>query len=106
MRYRVEISTPAYLDAKDYFVYVKDKKESPEAAARWYLGLFDELKKLADFPKSLPLIPEQHHHRIEIRQFIYHSHRVIFSVDEQKEIVSVLRIYHGAREPLTPNDLK
>ena len=41
----------------------------------------------------------------EVRQLLYHSHRVIFRVIEDMQTVSILRVYHSARVPIQLEDL-
>jgi mRNA-degrading endonuclease RelE of RelBE toxin-antitoxin system len=36
---------------------------------------------------------------------MYHSHRVIYAVYEEEEVVMIHRVYHGARKPLKAGDV-
>ena len=35
----------------------------------------------------------------------HYSHRLIYRIDEEASIVYVVRLYHGARKPLEPEDI-
>jgi plasmid stabilization system protein ParE len=42
---------------------------------------------------------------LDLRQLVFKSHRIVFRIDEAARIVRVLRVIHGARLLLTPEDL-
>lgn len=51
------------------------------------------------------VITEQTHFSIELRQFLHYSHRVIYHVNDDTGTVHVLRVYHGRRDVLLPEDV-
>ncbi|MBS1701516.1 MAG: type II toxin-antitoxin system RelE/ParE family toxin [Armatimonadetes bacterium] len=96
---------PAEADAIDYATYILMTSRSPESARKWLDGLYDEIKSLAKMPNRFPIIPESDELGSEYRSLLYHSHRVIYAVQEADSLVIVLRVYHSARLSLTRRDL-
>ena len=105
MLYKVTISPVALADAADYVAYIRDQNLEPVAAARWYDGLTDAILSLDTTPRRCPVVPEQNSFKIELRHYIYHSHRIINHIDEEARVVHVLRVYHGARNVLRSDEV-
>ena len=89
----------------EYTGYVLLRSKSASIASRWLDELGEVFEGLADMPKQYRVIEEQAYIEIEIRQLLYHSHRVLFHVDDDALVVHILRIYHGARSALAPDEL-
>lgn len=70
--------------------------------AKWIAGIEKAIEKLAIMPRRCSLAPESTAFDREIRQLMYKSHRVLFTIEAAK--VHVLHVRHGARLPLTPDD--
>ncbi len=98
--YRVEPTDKALADAGESFFWISE--QSPEAAHRWYEGLMNMFRSLEKNPFRCPLAPESVFFNEEIRQLIYGKYRILFTVKDQ--VVFVLRVRHGAREYLKPED--
>lgn len=64
-------------------------KDNPDAAERWVNELFDAVGRLVDFPESGRVVPEVGVRRI--REVIFGAYRVIYSVKEKVEILTVRR---------------
>ena len=71
-------------------------QDKPAAAAQWVNELFATVERLADFPESGRIVPEVGARRI--REVIFGSYRVIYSVKEQVEILTVRRSNKLLRE--------
>lgn len=84
---------------------MRDGPRSPEAARRWLDGLYAAIKGLDESPARHSVVPEAEELGFPYRSFVYHSHRVVYAVDEAGRRVTVHRIYHGARRPLGERDL-
>ncbi len=104
MRYSVEITEAALADAEEYVLFIREQSNDDQAAANWWNGLLETVDSLESFPARCPRVPEQRYFAGDIRQFVYESHRIIFELEA--ELVTVLRIYHGARKPLTKAQMK
>ncbi len=105
MAYEIRITEPAKFDAQEYAQYIRDKERSVEAASKWLRTLLVEIEKLRDMPSRFAVIPEGDELGTAYRSFNYYSHRVIYAVNEEAQIVTIHRIYHGARAPLAPDDV-
>lgn len=70
---------------EDIAEYIAEDK--PAAAVQWVNELFTTVERLADFPESGRIVPEVGARRI--REVIFGTYRVIYSVKEQVEILTV-----------------
>jgi addiction module RelE/StbE family toxin len=64
-------------------------KDNPDAAERWVNELFESVERLADSPESGRVVPEVGVRRI--RELIFGAYRVIYSVKDKVEILTVRR---------------
>lgn len=63
--------------------------DKPDAAVRWVDDLFAAVERLGDFPESGRTVPEVGSRRI--RELIFGAYRVIYSVRNQVDILTVRR---------------
>lgn len=96
--YRVQISSIAKRDAKQYAAYVCQVKLEPQAARKWLDELLVEISSLVKNPNRFTVVNEAKELNFPYRAFNYHSHRVVYAVLEAKKCVIVHRIWHAARE--------
>ncbi len=94
MRYRVEITEPAQQNIQEAYDWLS--AESARAATAWIDGLLESIESLETFPLRCPLAPESTDHPEEIRQILYNSYRILFSVRKLK--VLVLHVRHSSRD--------
>jgi addiction module RelE/StbE family toxin len=66
-------------------------QDSPEAAKRWVLSIFDKVEQIRDFSKSGRSVPEIK--RKDIRELIIANYRIIYRIDPK--IVSILTVRHS-----------
>lgn len=102
MVYKVVSTEPAESDVEEILNYIT--QNSPEAAIKWWFGFWEVIKCLEDLPFRFALIPEIENTGNSYRSCFYHSHRIIYRIDETNKVVYIVRVYHGAREPLTQAD--
>ncbi len=100
MAHRVITLPQAEADAVEYAEYIA--QDSREAAYKWLVGLEEAIESLSDMPERCAVIPEHGMFTRIFRHLHYHSHRIVFFIEE---VVVVARIYHGARDELRPDDL-
>ena len=81
------------------------RKATPSGPNGWWNGLLDALFSLGRQPGRGSLVVEAALRARGLRQILYQSHRIVFDLDEQREIVRVLRIYHGSRRKLRQRDV-
>ncbi len=96
MIWRVLIEDSAFRDVESVRDWIAH--DSPDAANRWVDGLILAVDSLERFPRGHPRALEQDVFEGEIRQMLYHSHRVIYKVDEP--VVRILHVRHSAMRPL------
>lgn len=84
---KVEWSPLALDRVSDIARYIAE--DNPGAAERWVNELFDSVARLADFPESGRVVPEVGVRRI--REVIFGAYRVIYSVKDKIEILTVRR---------------
>ena len=65
----------------------------PGAARDWVVGLFENVRTLAMFPKRGRVVREVG--RPDIREILYERHRVIYKLEATR--VAVLTVRHGRR---------
>ena len=104
MTYRVRTTPRAEIDAEETHGWTAEHEGRPLEALRWLDGLEDAISSLREHPLRCPLAQEASFFEKEVRQLLFHRHRVLFVVDD-KEVV-VLHIRHGSRLPATAEDLR
>lgn len=84
---RIVWSPLALERVEDIAQYIAEDK--PTAAVEWVEGLFATVERLADFPESGRIVPEVGAQRI--REVMFGAYRVIYSVRDQVDILTVRR---------------
>jgi len=79
---------------EDIAQYIAEDK--PAAAVKWVDELFSTVERLADFPESGRIVPEVGAHRIRVVMF--GAYRVIYSIKDQVDILTVRRSNQLLRE--------
>lgn len=103
MAFNIEVSEIAEIDIEDVVAFIAT--DSPQAASRWHVDLWELIFSLRDMPKRFTIIPEAEDLEFPYLSAKHYSHRVIFRIDEAKNTVFVVRVYPGARRSLTESDL-
>src|SRR5688572_11385413 len=93
MKYKVVVSPTAEADLDDIFRFIAH--DNPTAAGKFVAAVRSKMKALAQMPARCPPAPEDGMGGLEIRQLIFHSYRILFTIDVRT--VRVLRVRHGAR---------
>jgi plasmid stabilization system protein ParE len=101
MVYSVELSFRARRDLEQIVAYIS--ANSPRNAARWRRRLQEKLRSLSTMPTACGLAPEDQVSGREIRQLLFGTYRVLFTIYQTK--VFVLTVRHGARRLLTADEL-
>ena len=103
MAYRVEISDPAARDIDEALSYIL--RDSLSAAKSWHSDLTELLDLIADLPTRFGAMAEAKSLKLPYRSVMHHSHRVIYRIDDEAQVVYVVRVYHSARRSLRRRDL-
>lgn len=104
MAFKVQIVGAAEQDIAEATAFIYD--DSPAIADKWLSGLLSAILALSEMPLRFALIPESKELKRPLRGFPYHSHRVVYEVDETTQSVLILRVYHSARAPLRLEDIE
>ena len=96
MAYLVELSTRAEQD----LIHIAQRISAGEsaAAARWFDGLDKAISTLENFPRRCPITPESKKTKQGLRHLLYSSMRIIYEIDEARELVRVVAIRHSAMD--------
>lgn len=97
-QYRVVFTKRARENAIDAARYIA--RASPANSKKWYLGLRKAVNSLNRMPAPCGRARERGAFNEDLRQYIYHSHRIIFRIEEELAIVRVLHIRHAAQRAL------
>lgn len=106
MAYKVKVSKPAQADAREYADFIRLERQSPSATSKWLDGLKGAIAELKQDALLYNVIDDFPSTTIEYRCKLYHSHRIIFYLDQASKTVYIVRIYHGSRQPLKPHNLQ
>lgn len=98
--YTVNITDEVDASIRDAFFYIRE--QSPQNAKAWLQGLYEAIDTLEKMPERCSCIREQDAFEQEVRNLIYHSHRIIFTVNEDASIVQVHAFRHGAQDDIPP----
>ncbi|RUS97591.1 hypothetical protein DSM106972_083280 [Dulcicalothrix desertica PCC 7102] len=105
MKYRVDISSVAEVEADDAFLRLS-QITSPTTASQWYAGLLQAIESLSQMPKPCSIARENEFFSQEIRQLLYgkgrNLYRIIFTIIEEEEVstVRILHIKHAAQQTI------
>lgn len=72
-------------------------RSSPADAKKWFSGLEQVIDSLRTMPRRCSQARESKTLGSDLRHYIYHSHRIIFRIEEKAGIVRVLHVRHASR---------
>ena len=108
MAYRVEVARRAESDLEALYLWVVER--APQQGARWFNGLERAVRSLDQHPKRCPVAPESFDAYQPARVLTYgrkpHTYRILFTVDDDAEVVRVLHVRRGVRQPPTAEELR
>lgn len=108
MAFRVLLQPQAEADIAEAYVYLSER--SPQAAGPWYRRVKDAIQSLAGLPMRCPTAPESEKLGFPLRQLVHGQqpgiYRIVFRVLEDAQEVHVLTVRHGARKPLSDDEIK
>ena len=95
--YEVRISAQAARDIDDYASYILLQEKVEPPAERWISGRQELIESLEKMQRRFRSIDDPHRFDMEIRQTVYHSHLVFYSVSDDPAEVIVLRVYPASQ---------
>lgn len=106
MPYRVVLTDKAEADVESVLKWFCDQRAT-DAGGRWYAQLMAKLDTLENHPERYPLAVESDDIGREIRELLLgrrrYKYRILFMISGQS--VVILRVWHGARDSITREDL-
>lgn len=97
MAFRVELTRRAERDIEEAFEYIHSR--ATLNAIRWREGLKRRLGTLKTTPEAFGFAPENAAVKADVRQLLFGSYRVLYTVRETT--VNILTVRHGARRLMT-----
>src|SRR5690349_12985481 len=106
MPYAVRITRRALREIDEVLGWLA--QHSPAGASRWYRRLLQAIESLQDNPERCPLAPENEWYSGgELRQLLHGKRRDVYRIlfEIRGTTVYILRVRHGARDVLGPDEL-
>ena len=96
MKYTLDVLDSVYDELADVHAYIA--ADSPQNARTWLRGAYEAIDSLRSFPGRCGFARENENAPFEIRQLLYKSHRILFTV--RGDTVHVLHVRHGSQREL------
>ena len=104
MIYKVKITEEALAEVEEAYIWIC--QGSPVNAVKWRNGLMDVIDSLSQHPTLYGRSLENADLGQEIRELLYGKrrgvYRILFTI--KNDVVTVLHVRHGARQPLNPDN--
>jgi toxin ParE1/3/4 len=99
MAFKIIWSQQAREDLRDIVTFIA--KDNRAIAESFGCLLMSKVDLLAQFPRLGRVVPEEQDENI--REIIFRSYRIVYQVIEDQQVVTIARVWHGARgEPDIP----
>jgi len=104
--YRLEITDKAEADIEGVLIWFREQGATA-ASQKWLTQLWDTLSTLENRPERCAQAEESQEVGRDVRQLLFGKHRGIYRIlfEIQDRSVIILRLWHGARDAITANDL-
>lgn len=93
MAFRIEWAPTATTDLHSIARYIAE--HNPNAARSFVRNVFEAIEALCTFPEAGRMVPE--FHDATIREIVRRPCRIIYRVSQPRELIEIVRIWHGAR---------
>lgn len=97
-RYKVIVTPEAEFSIRESFLYIFAR--SPLNAERWIRSLYAEIDTLETFPERCAFALEREYLEMDLRQLLFKSHRVVFSVIRRVVRSGCMKYGMQSEEPL------
>jgi plasmid stabilization system protein ParE len=109
MAFRVDVSPEAFADLDAISAHIRERG-SFESAERWFNGIVDAIRSLAELPNRCPVADESENLQTEVRLLLHgkrnRRYKVYFAIHHESETVRIFHVRHWARKPLTNEELE
>lgn len=96
-KYKTQFSKDARNDLIDIYSYIKYNLQEPDIANKLKKKIKQEIYKLEDFPAIHSTIEEDLIKKLKIRKFTMNNYIVFYKIEEEKQIIQIVRIMYGRR---------
>jgi plasmid stabilization system protein ParE len=97
-QYDISFSKLARYDMDGIYQYLFEQLLTPNAVSKIVDAIEDEINYNLSYMPYYPLVDDDNLASIGVRRMVVKKYLVFFVIDEEKKIVNVIRIIHGARE--------
>ena len=87
-------------DINEIYDYIAHSLSAEKAAHRLMSKIESEIRSLADFPYSGPLVSDVRLAALGYRKLLVERYILVYTVDESKCSVIILRVFYGAMDYL------
>lgn len=98
MKYQVEITEPAQRDMVEIYLYISNTLKEPGVAKRLYFDMRKAILSLETFPGRHALIKEMNLQHTGIRKCQVKNYLIFYEIEEEKGLVTILRVLYARRE--------
>lgn len=98
MLYKLEYLPAARKDILDIVKYISQKLANPDAAERLATAFIEKSESLKQMPYINPVYTPIRPLRHEYRRAIVGNYRILYWIDEQKQLITVARIVYSKRD--------
>ena len=106
MKYRVRLAAKAEADVDGVLRWFHEQ-QATIAGGRWFARLMAKIDTLESHPDRCAVAVESEDLGVEIRELLFgrrHGvYRILFQIEGRT--VQILRVWHGARDRVSPEDL-
>lgn len=102
MSYRVDLTDEAWAKIRAQAHYIAEEAQAPLNAARWLARVLEATGTLENHPKRCPKAIEDAFFPVEIRMLNVEGFLLLFAVNDDARVVSVLNARHGRQLPIEP----
>jgi len=95
VKYQVIVTPDAQAAIRESFAYIHER--APLKAARWLQALYREIDTLERFPERCAFARERKYLDADLRQLVFKSHRIVFTVEKREKRVYVVYVRHASR---------
>lgn len=96
-KYRLVLSPQFFQELDEVFSYISKNLDAPKAAAALMKQIQDSIQLTQGNPNLYPLCPEPLG-SLGMRKIVVNNYIIIYTPDEKKRAVLVLRIFYGAQD--------
>ena len=97
MKNKVIITDAAANDIAEQFDYICNVQRAPENASRWLQQIYAVIHELEYFARYARA-DESDLVGVELRKRRFKSHRILYTFDEKKRLVTIHYVRHSARD--------